>query len=448
MSERSFIASVSQLETFDTSQRAGCELRWHFEYGVGGQRSPQSTGAREGEIGHAHLAKYLLTGQPPEGKVKLGKAVRAAIEKGELPAPYRGEGDDFHVELRFDGQPKHNCDTGRWQTIDLAETLHLGGVPWEGFIDLTFRRDAVPSVIDHKFGIAPRETAKKRDELIQTIQLPVYVLSQLPYWPDAKRWEIAHHYVARKGVDSFIVRQTVHLDQVLERRAQIEGLVKRLLSVRQSTSTDDFKPNRRACDAYGGCPHQSRCPAFKGERKVALSPEEEALFGSVANVTVDPAPAAPPPPAAPVPATRRLPIVDVPADGTVCACGENVTRENGSLLQTGVWKHIGCKLDAVATPPDQPTSKPDLASEQPKPETPPAAPKARRSTKTKEPAPAAQTAAASAALATTPSPAETTPTETQKLTPLEQVVALGGPGSREALASLLENLATLVRAVV
>ncbi len=100
------------------------------------------------------------------------------------------------------------------------------------------------------------------------------MLSQVPYWPDADQWEIAHHTVARSGVDSFIRRAVVHMDQVLERKADIEKTVEQMKALAGAKAQGDLPFNRRACDMWGGCKHQSICKAFK-ENKMVLSQEEQ-----------------------------------------------------------------------------------------------------------------------------------------------------------------------------
>jgi PD-(D/E)XK nuclease superfamily len=391
--------SISQVEAFDHSQEGGCERKWFFDRAAG-LKADQTAAQTEGEAGHALLAAYLSTGALPARRTLMGKAVTGAIVKGELPTP----GPDLLVEERFDGQPKFSnvCECGRpldahgegcpcteprarWVPLDVENTLTLAGIPFEGFIDLAFRRGDVPEIWDHKFFTPARPDVdpdpyvwlKKPSELINTVQLPVYVLSQVPYWPDAKRWRIAHHYVSKKGVDSQIRPAIVTLDQVLERKATIEQMIERMKVVSEIpiTQQSEVPFNRRACDAWRGCPHQSICSAFKQEKpKVTLTPEEEAMFAGLDGVDVAP----PPQPTAPVeiPKVRRMPMIDVPApdaapapvaapvetDGGTCAdCSAKITAENGAKMHDG-WRHIGCPAKAKPATPAA-----EVAAEKPAP---------------------------------------------------------------------------------
>lgn len=392
--------SVTQIESFDHNQVGGCERKWWFER-ANDLRPDSSAAQDEGTAGHGLLADYFLTGEKPKGRKLMGKAVTGAILKGDLPKP----GPDLLVELRFDGQPKFGPD-GKWLPLDEKETLSLAGVPLEGFIDLAFRRADVPEIWDHKFFTPARPEVspdpyhflKRGSELIRTVQMPVYVLSQMPYWPDAQTWRIVHHCVSKKGVDSLIRSAVVHVDEVLERKVEIEAVIERMKLVAPVAEQDAVPFNRKSCTAFNGCPHQSICSAFKRRNTVELTPEEAALFADLDSVPVpqtavtEPpaqpqvaAQAAPPaeapaaPPAAPAKKRRLLGINDMTGDaapapapaptpvaaevGATCACGEKVTAENGSKLQSGEWKHIGCKLDA---PPPAPP-KPKKAPETPKP---------------------------------------------------------------------------------
>ena len=382
------VLSISNAESFDHTQTGGCQLRWWFER-VQGLRPEQDTAQSDGEKGHALLAEYFRTGASPKGRVKMGKAVTAAILKGELPNP----GPDMLVESRFDGRPQRDAE-GNWIPVDRDKTLWIGGVPWDGFVDLRFRRDGLVHVIDHKFSSDPLTYGKKSSDLINTIQLPVYVLDSLRIWPDAKTFRISHHYVAKTGTLSFFRDAVVGLDEVLERKSAIEALVPQMQSIAQVTNQRDVPFNRKSCSAWRGCPHQSICHAFK-ENKMALSAEEMALFGELDNLP----PVAPPPVSrepgeddvseeeraeeegyvlAPAEIAAREsdaskaersdrergrdaafeagalseipePVASVPAEpAPACdACGTELTPENGSRLTSGVWKHIGCPIEAT-----------------------------------------------------------------------------------------------------
>lgn len=271
--------SVSQAEKFDQHQNGGCPRRWWFET-VQGLKPEQSDAQSDGDLGHALLARYLSTGAWPEGRVRMGKAVTAAIAKGVLPAP----GPDLLIERRFSGQPQRDAD-GKWIPLDPTLTpIRIGGLPWDGFIDVMHRRDGAVTVIDHKFSSdIHAEWSKRADQLIRTVQMPVYALVGLALFPDATEFILAHHNVSRRGIDSDFRPARVTLDQVREREADIAVVVDQMKWVATAEKQDDIPFNRKACSAYNGCPFQNRCTAFK-ERKVALTPDEQALFDGLDDV--------------------------------------------------------------------------------------------------------------------------------------------------------------------
>lgn len=343
--------SVSEVESFDPKQNGGCNRRWWFERAMD-LRPDQDDAQSDGQKGHALLAAYLADGTMPEKRVKLSKAVTGAILKGELPKP----GPDLIIEQRFSEQEARDVN-GDWIPLDTSATLWLGGVPWDGFIDLAFRRGPIPEIWDHKFSSDIHTFAKKSSDLIKTVQLPVYVLSQIPYWPDAKTWRIAHHNVSRKGVDSFIRSAIVALDQVYERREAIEQTVYSMRELAGATSQDDVPAtvSTKSCDAWGGCPHQSICSAYRKKATAAmtLSPTESALFDGINMPTEDTTPAPTPAQMEPTKPPRRHEFVDV----ELTPEQEATARENMARVEADNAVH------AAILPPDAPVSKPELAAE-------------------------------------------------------------------------------------
>jgi hypothetical protein len=240
------------------------------------------------------------------GRVKMGKMVRGVIAAGELP-PHR-TGSPFLVESRFDGQAPKTA-TGEWQPLRRETTLWLGGVPWDGYVDLRYQRDGVVEVRDFKFSSDIHTYAKPADKLVSTIQMPVYALDSMRIWPEATEFRLVHHYISRRGVDSFLRVQTVHADVIRARTEHIAQLVVDIQKTARATSQDDVPFNRRACHAYTGCPHQSICTAFRRNQvMLELKPEEMALFDIV--TPPEEKPAASPPLAELTPSEQRDALAD------------------------------------------------------------------------------------------------------------------------------------------
>ncbi|AGC43291.1 hypothetical protein MYSTI_01962 [Myxococcus stipitatus DSM 14675] len=363
--------SVSQVESFDPEQVGGCPRRWYFER-IEGRRPEKVKAQTDGDIGHALLATHLTGGALPK-RSRMLKAVKGAIATGKLPAP----GPHLLVERRFDGQGK--AADGKHLPLDTSKTLWLGGLPWDGYVDLRYRResDGVVCVVDHKFSSDINQFAKSNGALIRTVQMPVYALDSLRIWPDADRFLLAHHYVSRRGVDSFPRGEIVTVEQIHGRAREVEQLVEQMQQVARATTQDDVPHNRRACDAWMGCPHQSICKAFKKGKAMAvlddlLTDEDRETFGlpprgapkaatnapveiiSQTDVTTEEIPLVLGGAEPPVP----LPVASTPQAQPPPACGDcgaELTPENGSRLTSGAWKHIGCPAGSEATA--QPTKR-------------------------------------------------------------------------------------------
>ncbi len=505
--------SVSQVENASHDQEGGCVLKWWFS-SVMGLRPDQMFEQEQGVAGHGHLERYLTTGELPPKHKLMSKAATGAILKGDLPKP----GPDLYVELRFDGQAHHYADrrcrcghlpdvhagkkhdgecghlpvsddsgtdpectctsySPAWIPLDVANTLHVAGLPWEGFIDLAHHRGPRPVILDHKFFTPAREDLypgepykflKKKSDLIKTVQLPIYVANMRRYWPDATEFEIGHHQVSKTGVDSRMTTTVVTVDEVNARLVEITKTVETMKAAALETDPLAVPFNKRSCDAWSGCPHQSICPRFKEKARPIMTPEEEALIALIpsdpiadttpnmtaaqlataaendAKVAADkaatkraalmkaqadaaaelaaldaPAPVAPP--VQPPPPVRvRAPMVDVGPDGQPITPAAKVLA------------------------PDAPPSNPATASEQPKTDAPAATKKKKASAEPPPPPPAFAgerqsdrdaTAALNAMAAAKPAPSA----EPQALTQVSD-------NRGAAVADVLESIARLLRA--
>lgn len=257
--------SASQAERFDPEQVGGCKRRWYFQDIMRLEVPEPEESKQDGHAGHALFAMHYR-GEPLPKRHRMLKGVRSAIAKGELPAREPGQ----LIESRFDG----TAPSVR-SPLDIAHTLWLGGVPWDGYVDLRFYREGTITVLDHKFSSDIHTYAKPADQLLATVQMPVYALDSLRLWPEARHVELVHHYVSRRGVDSFLRRQLVTVEQVRQRGWEIERLVREMIAVSQAKSPEEVPGNRASCHTWSGCPFQSRCTAFKEKPKMELNPEEQ-----------------------------------------------------------------------------------------------------------------------------------------------------------------------------
>lgn len=273
--------SASQAERFDPEQVGGCKRRWYFQNVMRLDVPEPEASKEDGHAGHVLFAMHYRGEALPKRHLML-KAVRGAIAKGDLPAREPGQ----LVESRFDGQPARDAD-GERVHLDTARTLWLGGVPWDGYVDLRFYRAGMITVLDFKFSSDIHAYAKPADSLINTVQMPVYALDSLRLWPEAQHVELIHYYVSRKGVDSFKRRQLVSTERIRQRGREIERIVADMRAVSEAKSPDDVPGNRKSCNTWSGCPFQSRCSAFKEKPKMDLNPEESEWLNALGGGPVE-----------------------------------------------------------------------------------------------------------------------------------------------------------------
>jgi hypothetical protein len=367
--------SVSQAELFEA-----CARHYWFDYAKG-YKDEQRTGASEGDKGHALLAEVLSSGALPAGRRRMKKAVEYALLKPNLP--WTGVPRELlQVERRFDGSTKPTEENAAWPPLDYAKTLTLGGIPWDGFIDLAWVRDGVATVIDHKFSADIVERRRQLGKQENSTQLIVYAAALAR--TGVGRFNVGWHLISRSGTTSDVAMKN-DLDGawLVEGCAKVAHTVGEMQKTAKATEQNDVPFNRARCFDFGGCPHQSICEAFKG-RQIMMTPEEMDVFGMAAPAVAAPVALEAPtilPPDAP-PSSKDTPLPDkakkkpmmiaevaaapdgsglplFPSLGKCPDCAAEVTKENGSLLRSGAVKHIGCT--ATKAPAKTPPSARALA---------------------------------------------------------------------------------------
>lgn len=340
--------TATQVETF---QR--CGRRWWWTY-VRGHVQPPGKAIKDGEQGHALLARWY-EGRELPGRVPLGKAVRAAIESGNGPDTEGAE--SIEIEARFDGGRRTQGD-GSWRPFDPDATLKLGGVLFDGFVDLRFLRDGELWVVDHKFVSDVPGRVEVDPAPQDRAQLILYAADSLRKHPTVKHVHLCVHYVQRSGTVSHLQRIRVTREAVRTACRALLPTFQKMVSLRACEREADVPYNQRACLDYGGCPHQSRCAAFQPEPRETMTETDLSALDEIdlGIPTGKPKPkleihAADPDLTPPASAGKLQPPADSvpPAEAApVCdGCGVTITRENGSKLRsTGAWKHVGCPVDA------------------------------------------------------------------------------------------------------
>lgn len=226
--------SPSQIKTYNL-----CNTKWWWEK-IAGFRSPTTPAQQRGKDVHKELEEYALTGKVPEDPVSI-----AILEYAPGPA----------------STPRDLLER------PLAQRKNLP-VPMEGVIDL-FEPDNpdVPRVSDYKT-TSDFKWCKSPDELSYDPQALIYGMEMLNFLlrtgphglKRSEQVEFRHVYGRTRGRAESTTRS------VLLSRAWItEQYEQRIAAVARNMQRDSVRPitevafDTTACNAYGGCPHQSRC---------------------------------------------------------------------------------------------------------------------------------------------------------------------------------------------
>jgi hypothetical protein len=211
--------------------------------------------------------------------------------------------------------------------VEMELETYPGGPIWKGKIDLADPRNArSPMVYDHKTTGNAR-WAKTPAELQKSAQMVSYAL-----WmgavacPDAEEVRLQHTYMVTEGKPvSFHVPAIVVPEQVQpvwER--EIENTRQMALLAKYRPDPMDVRPNTDTCDAFGGCPHRSKCfgaEAGRGLRKSitgVLKGDRPMAESALARLKAAKNGTAAPPPAPPA-AAAAAPAKPAPAKTAAAA---------------------------------------------------------------------------------------------------------------------------------
>lgn len=229
--------SASQISTFEL-----CQRKWWYEK-IAGIKPPPSESTAVGESIHTQIEQYYET----NGAVLPAHAsARDLLQRPEIPQP----GPGLLIEV-----PRN-----RQMSITYAD------VPVQGRIDLLNLRqlpDGLVTVVDWKSAGSTRYL-KKPQELADNTQLTTYGKWVFDTYPEATHVSYVHGYVfTRKTGSKVVPTPPLPKEQVLDTASDIDRTVGEMKRVARLTEAQDVLPTLDACDAYGGCPYQSRCEALE-----------------------------------------------------------------------------------------------------------------------------------------------------------------------------------------
>lgn len=229
----------------------------------------------------------------------------------------------------------------------------------------------------------------KGPALCNDVQMLGYGVYDADARPELTHVRLSHVYANKSKREAQKYTALISVAQLRERWHRVDGVVSEMDAHASVTKIEDVEPNTNACDAYThvdpnnpkgpalkGCGHKYYCPLSSTQATsnlMGLSAYKEnvmSLFDEVpAFASPSIIPIAPPvPPAPPVPQDATAYAAAVEAEkqrllaaapvappiavsyGTCAACGEALSEQNASRLQSGAIKHFNCANVAVAAP--------------------------------------------------------------------------------------------------
>jgi hypothetical protein len=236
--------SASEIETYDL-----CNRRWAFIY-IEGKRPPPNDSAALGTRVHAILEKWLRDGTAPDTWTPEGEIAASGLHL--LPAP-KTPTLVTEEEFRFTSRRAWYLGYKDFRYRDASGLLHVG---------------------DHKT-TKSMVWAKSTDEILAHPQALIYAVDEFFKNPNDDRLALDWIYYkttgSRKAEPRFqIVTKDVVAEMFFEHVDPVAGEITQLHhEVPVGTSALDFRPDFRACDAFGGCAFLSICNPTPTQRMQA-----------------------------------------------------------------------------------------------------------------------------------------------------------------------------------
>jgi hypothetical protein len=336
--------SPTQLETADP-EHGGCLRKWAW-IKLDGVPKEESESAALGSRVHDLLERYLKTGVPFDALNTLeGRVAMAGLHLIPRPGtPHMVVEGNVYLEA--------------WgYLINMRKDLVIR-VPGQ-----------VPEVIDHKTTKA-FTWAKTPEQLRTNFQACLYAAHEMVTTGAEScrlKWVYYKTTPPHKAEPRELTVTRADIEPTLARAKELADTL--TLIKRSGLKALDLPPNANACEAYGGCPHKTRCnltdqerfrsimsqanTAEKNEFLEKLRKKQAAAGGAGADVNPGP----PPPPAS----------SGIPAGARV---------ENGHYLDpaTNTWIPVPAAAPPPPPPPPAPAAPPPPPPPAPAPEAPPAPP--------------------------------------------------------------------------
>lgn len=289
--------SPSEIESFLL-----CQRRWGWERLDGIKVERGNDAAELGKATHKQLERWFVAGILPDPTDEAGRIAESGLHL--WPAPAEVSEIEIHIGCE--------TDAGRYH----------------GYQDIGYIEPETAYVVvgDHKT-TGDFKWAKTAEELRTNIQAAIYARSAMERHGVEQvklRWVYYRTKGARKAYPVEVIVTVPEVEQVFDEI--IDPVAREIHAAEASGKTGvDMEINARSCDAFGGCPHASRCNLSPSQRLVSLmsqmSLKEKIEAKKAAAAAAGNAPVIPPAPAPHInppesqlpPAPAVVPVAAAPA---------------------------------------------------------------------------------------------------------------------------------------
>lgn len=236
--------SPSQVKTFSS-----CPRSWWFDKVAGLRPEEEAAHLTTGSAYHKQQEDYYELDILPENE-----SCKLALSLPGVPS---------RLSLGIKIEEPRNYELG----------LFAAGIPMRGRIDLRAPpTNGVFVILDWKT-CRNFKYCKTPEELAKDIQGIVYLKYGFSVYPDAQYGKFSHCYIRTEAVDAQLIETDPldrnHVDTVYR---QIEEVVEKIKVTAAIKEQDEVPFDKSACFAYGGCPYQKNCNAFKRKKETQEMP--------------------------------------------------------------------------------------------------------------------------------------------------------------------------------
>ncbi len=238
--------SATGITTADPNSFGGCTRKWWYDH-VAGEKAPATKAMLGGTELHTEVENYLRFGTSLQTPLALS---------GSMFIPQPGAG--LHIE-----HPIYFQTAGGVGIYGHVDLYNFRGWYIDNEGDLQRDPPRAFEVKDWKT-TSDLQYAKSEHELGSNVQLVTYAEAGFRLVPDAEHARMTHVYFRTRGAPAsklVTIRRT--RQEIASRWQYSESVVRTMTDVAREPTAETVPGLRKACDAYRGCPHRSKCSVYK-----------------------------------------------------------------------------------------------------------------------------------------------------------------------------------------